>query len=65
MDFLISTLMEHEKKLDSLVERLEKIGKVLPTIHKEASQPNTLIYIKIKTDRSIDEIIQIIESLKE
>jgi len=63
LDLLISTLMEHEKKMDSLVERLQKVAKDLSTIHEEDNS-NTLIYMKIKTDHSIDEIVKIIESLK-
>jgi len=69
IDLLISTLMEHEKNLDTLLEKLEKIVKDLSTA-REASNTdseisNTLIYMKIKVDRPIDDILKIIESLKE
>lgn len=64
LDLLISTLMEHEKDMHSLVERVQKIAKDLSTIYEEAGS-TTLIYMKIKTDRPIDEIVKIIESLKE
>jgi len=83
LDLLITTLMEHEKNLDRLVERLEKIYKDLSTVYETAdsetkkrtagkkkgkavtSDSDTLIYMKIKIDRELDEITKIIESLKE
>ncbi|RJS76546.1 hypothetical protein CW712_01365 [Candidatus Bathyarchaeota archaeon] len=83
LDLLITTLMEHEKNLDALVEKLEKTCKDLKNLYNEVSSnrgkarvskgkseaapsdQGSIIYMKIKTDREIDEIIKIIESLKE
>jgi len=84
LDLLINTLMEHEKNLDKLIDRLEKIYKNLQEIRekgeeekakkrpapKEEAKPEpeelpTLIYMKIKPGRSIEDIKKIIESLKE
>jgi len=86
LDLLITTLMEHEKNLDALIEKLEKICDNLQLIYKEASktkktdmessyskkkddsssgEPDTLVYLKVKIDRPIDEVIRILETLKE
>jgi glycine cleavage system protein P-like pyridoxal-binding family len=90
LDLLITTLMEHEKNLDAIVEKMEKITEELKTIRSEPSskpektvdvkvsaikekakkgssesEPDSLVYMKIKLDRSIDDLIKIIEALKE
>ncbi len=83
LDLLINTLMEHEKNMDSLVERLEKIAKELAVNHEEAglkaqkeiakkerdktveSDLDTVVYMRIKIGRPIDETVKIIEALKE
>ncbi len=83
LDLLVATLMEHEKDLDRLVEKLEKASSKLSAIRKEARsqasakavkkekakeavpESGALIYMKIRIDRPIDEVIKIIESLKE
>jgi hypothetical protein len=85
LDLLVATLMEHEKDLDRLVEKLEKastkisaarktagsktkdkpIEKEEETQQKPASDSRSLVYMKIGLDRPIDEVIKIIESLKE
>ena len=88
LDLLITTLMEHEKNLDAIVEKMEKITEELKTIRSEpsskpektvdvkisaikekakndSSEPDSLVYMKIKLDRSIDDLIKIIEALKE
>ncbi len=86
LDLLITTLMEHEKNLDALIEKLEKICDNLQLIYKESSktkktdmeasyskkkadsssgEPDTLVYLKVKIDRPIDEVIRILETLKE
>jgi len=83
LDLLVATLMEHEKDLDRLVEKLEKASGKLSAMRKEAGlkpsdkivkkergkealpESGALIYMKIKMDRPIDEVIKIIESLKE
>ena len=85
LDLLVATLMEHEKDLDRLVEKLEKastkisaarktagsktkdkpIEKEEETHEKPASDSRSLVYMKIGLDRPIDEVIRILESLKE
>ncbi len=90
LDLLITTLMEHEKNLDAIVEKMEKmmeelkkirsepsskpektVGAKISTIKEKAksgsseSGSDSLVYMKIKLDRSIDDIIKIIEALKE
>ncbi|MEM2130260.1 MAG: hypothetical protein QXZ70_06650 [Candidatus Bathyarchaeia archaeon] len=86
LDLLITTLMEHEKNLDALIEKLEKICDNLQAIYKEASKTrktdteaaslkkktdpssgdaDSIVYVKIKIDRPIDEIVRILETLKE
>jgi len=83
LDLLITTLMEHEKNMDGLVERLEKIAKELTVSYEEPglkaqkeiakkerdktveSDLDTVVYMRIKIGRPIDETVKIIESLKE
>lgn len=68
LDLLIATLMEHEKKVDSLVGRLKEIAEELSAIvngKAAESDSETLVYMKIRVDRPIDEILKIIKSLKE
>jgi hypothetical protein len=70
LDLLIATLLDHEKTMSSLIDRLEKTVKDLSNAKKEksetaASNLDTLVYMKIKTGRPIDETVKIIESLKE
>jgi len=84
LDLLISTLMEHEKNLDRLIGRLEKLYENLQEIYEErreteaqesstpkekekprSSEQDTLIYMKLKLGREIEDIMKIIESLKE
>ena len=88
LDLLITTLMEHEKNLDAIVEKIEKISEDLRAIYTEASskpektvavkastlkekakkapsEPDTLVYMRIKIDRAIDDVVKIIETLKE
>jgi hypothetical protein len=88
LDLLITTLMEHEKNLDAVVEKVEKISEDLKAIYTEAtskpektvavkgsalkekaktapSEPGTLVYLRIKIDHAIDDVVKIIEALKE
>lgn len=80
LDLLATTLTEHEKTLDKLIERLEKISKNLAQLAhitevEEVAKPEiatvkpegleTLTYIKIKLNRPVNEFKQILESLKE
>jgi hypothetical protein len=87
LDLLITTLMEHEKNLDAIVEKMEKILDELKTIRSEPSpkpekttdmkpsnliekaknglsEPDTLVYMKIKLNHATDDKIKIIETLK-
>ena len=87
LDLLITTLMEHEKNLDALIEKIEKIYEDLRSVYEEASkteknvsvktsdlkektetpsgEPDTLVYLKVKVNRPIDEMVKILETLKE
>jgi len=69
VDLLISTLTEHEKTLSSLIDRLEKVEGLLAEEAgaKAAAAPgsDTLVYMRIKLNRPVDEAVKIIESLKE
>jgi len=83
LDLLITTLMEHEKNLDSLVERLERLCENFQNTYEGASakakepaalkekgetippEQDTVVYMKLKLRREIDEAVKIIESLKE
>jgi len=80
MDLLASTLTEHEKNLDSLIGRLEKICESLSRLGKavEPREPpktemiphkeevlETLIYMKLKINRPTEELKLILDSLKE
>ena len=83
LDLLITTLMEHEKNLDALVARMDKIYEELQAIYEKASsnqkeniilkrecktsdsEPDSIVYMKIKLDKHRDDIIHIIEALKE
>lgn len=85
LDLLISTLMEHEKNLDALIEKMEKMCENLSKVYEEtkgsrkasveasalkrkievgAEEPDTLVYLKIKISRPIDEVVRILEALK-
>ncbi len=81
LDLLVSTLMEHEKNLDNLVGRLEQIyerlssgkeegpkAEEIPKAKEEGeavARQDTLVYMRIKLSRSIDEVVRVLESLKE
>jgi len=84
LDLLINTLMEHEKNLDKLIDKLERIYENLQEIYEKrggaetrerlaleekrkppSSEQGALIYMKLKLGRDIEDIIKIIESLKE
>ena len=80
-DLLISVLKEHEESLHKIVERMEKISQRIPeavqrtdstgkdedarTVATAPKDSETLVFLKIKTSRSIDEIVKIINTLKE
>ena len=77
LDLLASTLTEHEKNLSELIEKLEVIHETFSKVGKltESKEPGktavmkdsseTLIYMKLKIDRSTDELKQILDSLKD
>ena len=80
LDLLISVLNQHEKALDSIVERMEKLAEELAKAKKELdlakgeSHPETMatreisdtvVYMKVRINRSIDEVVKILEVLKE
>jgi len=80
LDLLATTLTEHEKTLNRLIDRLEKLSKNLarlgqpPEIEEQpepeahvakTDETETLTYIKIKLNRSTRELKDILESLKD
>ena len=80
LDLLATTLTEHEKTLDRLIERLEKISKNLAQLGQiteveEEAEPEvatvkaegleTLTYIKMRLNRPVNEFKEILKSLKE
>lgn len=74
---MATTLTDHEKNLDKLIERLEEISESLSrmvelreqgegqraTVKKEV--PETLIYMKLRINRPAEELKTILDSLKE
>jgi len=77
LDLLATTLTDHEKNLDKLIERLEEISESLSKIvelreQREAQRataekegPETLVYMKLRINRSAEELKVILDSLKE
>ena len=83
LDLLVAVLSEHEKNMDKILEKMEKISEDLAKavkVRKKASKSetaviremgispeggDTLIYMKVKLNRSLDEVLKILESLKE
>lgn len=81
LDLLITTLMEHEKNLDGLTARLEKIAENLSLVKETAlekekavtSNQNTIIFtnedvifcMKINKDQPVEDIIKKVKSLNE
>lgn len=79
LDLLAGTLTEHEKNLDRLIARLEEISEHLSRLGRKdkavkpaeagravsEESPQTLIYMKLKIDRPVEELKTIIDSLKE
>lgn len=80
LDLLATTLTEHEKNLDRLIRRLEEISKSLSKmielaepegpaeekelLRKEMMQ-DTLVYMKLKTNRPMEELKLVLDTLKE
>jgi hypothetical protein len=73
---LATTLTEHEKSLDSLIERLEEISERLSRMLEEREPSDvqrvavekggaeTLVYIKLRINRPVEELRVILDSLK-
>ena len=76
LDLLATTLTEHEKSLDSLIERLEEISERLSVMLEEREQDDvqraavekgaaeTLVYMKLRINRPVEELRAILDSLK-
>jgi len=74
---LATTLTDHEKNLDKLIERLEEISESLSRMVELREQgkgqraavkkevPETLIYMKLRINRPAEELKTILDSLKE
>jgi len=76
LDLLVSVLREHEKSLDELVEKMEKLteelskalqktGEALKTAANKPENYETLIYLKLKINRPIEDVTRILKALKE
>ena len=77
LDLLVSVLREHEKSLDELVEKMETLTEELSkalrktgeeTLKTAATKPEnseTLIYLKLKINRPIEDVTRILKALKE
>jgi len=80
LDLLASTLTEHEKTLDTLIEKLEKVSENLTSLVQrrrppgkgetkpgavQEEAPETIIYMKIRYGRSVEELTKILETLTE
>ncbi len=78
LDLLASTLTQHEKTLDRLIEKLEKASGELSKLTQQkgegqkvetkisavqAGAPEVITYMKIDINRSIEEITKILETL--
>jgi hypothetical protein len=72
LDLLTATLTQHEKTLDTLIEKLEKASKNLtisqrtgdaPVISKEAPEVFTYTKIEIPYNRPVEELTKILEAL--
>ena len=79
LDLLASTLTQHEKTLDRLIEKLEKASIELSKLTQQkgegerveakisavqAGAPEVITYMKIEINRPIEEVIKILETLK-
>jgi len=78
LDLLASTLTQHEKTLDRLIEKLEKASSELSKLTQQrgvgqrvetkisavqAEAPEVITYVKIEINRPIEEITRILETL--
>ena len=81
LDLLVAVLSEHEKSMDRILEKMEKVSQDLAKAAKVSrdskrnsavvqvetspGDKETLIYMKVKLKRSVDEFLKILQSLKE
>jgi hypothetical protein len=81
LDLLVAVLSEHEKSMDRILEKMEKVSQDLAKAAKVSrdskrnsavvqvetspGDKETLIYMKVKLNRSVDEFLKILQSLKE
>lgn len=81
LDMLVAVLSEHEKSMDRILEKMEKVSQDLAKAAKASrdskrnsavvqvetspGDKETLIYMKVKLNRSVDEFLKILQSLKE
>jgi hypothetical protein len=82
LDLLITTILEHEKKMDELLDKLQNFSEGLfATYRKDEIKPElieakkvkgekkpdsgNIVYLKVKVDRPLDEVLEIIKTLKE
>jgi mevalonate kinase len=82
LDLLISVLMQHEKNMDRILKKMEKLSQdlikaeeikkkdekgvaVLNEVKVSHEGLDTLIYMKLNLNRSLEEVLKILQSLKE
>ncbi len=81
LDLLVAVLSEHEKSMDRILEKMEKVSQDLAKAAKVSrdskrnsavvqvetspGDKETLIYMKVKLNRSVDDFLKILQSLKE
>ena len=82
LDLLISVLSQHEKNMDKVIEKMEKLTQGLAKaarstklseedeVPSEEAEPpkkgsETLTYMKIRLNRPLEEVLRILETLKE
>jgi len=82
LDLLIAVLSQHEKNMDRIIEKMEKLsedltktgkvkmisektGVVIKEVDTSLPSPDTLVYMKIRLNRPLNEILKILEFLKD
>jgi len=82
LDLLVAVLSQHEKNMDKIIEKMEKLSENLAKAEKvkrisekdsvviregdtSPVGPDSLTYMKIRLNRPLDEILKILEFLKE
>ncbi len=83
LDLLISTLMEHEKNMDRILDKMQRVSSDMLKATKKAGAkpkkearkekeeeekaggPGDIIYLRIKAGRPLEEVLEVLRTLKE